>query len=188
MNTIDIFNRQVERTIWHETMGRRRDYVNDPQDPGGETKFGISKRTYPNLNIKELSYEMACGLYFADFWRKPLLDTLSGIDVALACKTFDLGVNCGPRTAIRFLQRAVNTVCAGAVPAHRAATWRQSVARFLKGGTLLVDGILGPVSFGVISHCPYPVAEMAALKGEAYRHYAGGDPLYIPGWLERLES
>ncbi|MBR1734340.1 MAG: hypothetical protein IJ730_02670, partial [Alphaproteobacteria bacterium] len=30
-------------------------YVNDPADPGKETKYGISKRSYPNLNIRQLS-------------------------------------------------------------------------------------------------------------------------------------
>lgn len=33
------------------------EYSNDPFDPGGETKYGISKRAYPNLDIKNLTKE-----------------------------------------------------------------------------------------------------------------------------------
>ena len=34
-------------------------YVNDANDPGGETKFGISKRSFPNVSIRDLSLEQA---------------------------------------------------------------------------------------------------------------------------------
>ena len=46
------------------------EYVNDPQDPGGETKFGISKRSYPQLDIKNLTIDQAQNIYKTDFWDK----------------------------------------------------------------------------------------------------------------------
>lgn len=43
-------------------------YVNDPDDPGGETNWGISKRSYPHLEIKNLTREEAIEIYRKDFW------------------------------------------------------------------------------------------------------------------------
>jgi len=39
------FQQAFERTI-----GFEGGYANDPRDPGGETKYGISKRAYPALD------------------------------------------------------------------------------------------------------------------------------------------
>lgn len=150
------------------TMNHEGGYVDDPNDPGGETHFGISKRSYPQLDIKHLTREKAKDTYCTDFWKKPQLDLLAYVAPDLAIKIFDLGVNCGPTTAIIFLQRAINTVCIG----------RQVV----------VDGIIGPVTLDVIKDCPHEDALMAALKGEAYKYYTERDPRYIAGWLNRLES
>lgn len=42
--------------------------VNHPEDPGGETKFGITKRSYPHLNIRDLTLDDARAIYRRDFW------------------------------------------------------------------------------------------------------------------------
>ena len=42
-------------------------YVNDPQDSGGETKYGISKRAYPHLNIREITEHQAMQIYEQDY-------------------------------------------------------------------------------------------------------------------------
>ena len=42
-------------------------YVNDSRDPGGETKFGISKRAYPHLNIREITEHQAMQIYEKDY-------------------------------------------------------------------------------------------------------------------------
>lgn len=36
-----------------EVLGFEGGYVDDPEDKGGETKFGISKRSYPYVDIKK---------------------------------------------------------------------------------------------------------------------------------------
>ena len=38
-------------------------YTNDPNDSGGETKYGISKKAFPNLDIKNLTEEQAISIY-----------------------------------------------------------------------------------------------------------------------------
>ncbi len=67
-------------------------YSNDPHDPGGETKFGISKRSYPEVNIKDLTREQAGEIYKRDYWDVMGCDARPS-DFALA--VFDAAVNCG---------------------------------------------------------------------------------------------
>ncbi len=162
--------------------------VNDQEDPGGLTRYGISQRAYPHLDIKNLTKEDAIRIYRSDYWQAPGIDQVADVYPELAIRLFDLGVNCGQRTAVKFLQRAANTVCTGEVPAHRAAAWRRKVARLIGGKPLIVDGIIGPNTLGVLRACPYPNALLSALKGEAYCHYKKGKPLQRAGWLNRLES
>ncbi len=50
------------------TLSWEGEYVNNPQDPGGETNFGISKRSYPLLDIKALTIDQAKAIYFQDYW------------------------------------------------------------------------------------------------------------------------
>lgn len=84
-------------------MGHEGGYVNDPEDPGGETKWGISKRSYPTLSISDLSREDAKGIYFRDFW------TVCGtaLHPAVMFQVFDAAINHGAGNAIRMLQRAI---------------------------------------------------------------------------------
>lgn len=74
--------------------GNRSDggYTNDPVDPGGETKWGISKRAYPDIDIKSLTKEEALLIYEKDYWNKIVKE---GMDKKLALACFDSAVNCG---------------------------------------------------------------------------------------------
>ena len=45
--------------VFDRLIGHEGEYSNDPNDPGGETKWGISKRAYPNLDIKNLTRDGA---------------------------------------------------------------------------------------------------------------------------------
>lgn len=78
-------------------------YVNDPQDPGGETKYGISKRSYPNLDIAALTQEQAGAIYLRDYWQAAGCD---GLPQGLALIHFDAAVNCGVHRAMNFLNLA----------------------------------------------------------------------------------
>ena len=69
-----------------------RTYENNPADPGGETAFGISKRAYPNLDIKSLTEDKAKDIYFNDYWLKMHCDSF---ETKKALCIFDCAVNQG---------------------------------------------------------------------------------------------
>ena len=78
-------------------------YVNDPVDPGGETKYGISKRAYPKVDIKNLTLDKAYEIYYRDYWLPCGCDNY---DAGLACSVFDAAVNCGVKRALGWLEVA----------------------------------------------------------------------------------
>jgi lysozyme family protein len=79
-------------------------YSCNPADPGGETNFGISKRQYPQTDIKSLTRDDAIAIYFRDWWRRFCYSDLPG---PIGAKLFGLAVNMGPAHAARCLQRAL---------------------------------------------------------------------------------
>lgn len=93
------FEQAFDRLIGHEGG-----YVNDPNDPGGETNWGISKRSYPDVDIRTLTREQARDIYRRDFW-----DRVNGerLHDGVAFQLFDFAVNSGCETAVRYLQRAL---------------------------------------------------------------------------------
>ena len=101
------FDQAFDRLIAHEGG-----YVNHPNDPGGETKFGISKRSYPKLEIAHLTREDAKAIYLQDFWLAGSMDQYDG---AIGFQVFDAAVNHGIQTALRLLQRAAGVADDGHV-------------------------------------------------------------------------
>jgi lysozyme family protein len=85
-------------------LGHEGGYVHHPNDPGGETNWGISKRSYPDVDIKALTRHAAKAIYRNDFW-----DRIHGDEMpdGAAFQAFDFAVNSGIETAVRYLQRAV---------------------------------------------------------------------------------
>lgn len=92
------------KTCINRTLGIEGKYSFDPADPGGETNWGISKRSYPKLDIKNLTREQACDLYRRDFWDRLDLDNLP---IGIANQMLDFAVNSGTGTASRACQRAL---------------------------------------------------------------------------------
>ena len=141
-------------------------YVNSSADPGGETKYGISKRSYPNLNIRQLSLKDAQKIYFCDYWLKGKFEQIP--DENVASQLFDLSVNLGIRATTIVLQRALRSV----------------------GINVVEDGLLGSQTLsGVIFSKPSNL--LAAIKSEAagyYRLIAAKNPQqqkFLNGWLNR---
>ncbi len=90
-------------TAFDRLLGHEGGYVNHAADPGGETQWGISKRSYPDLDIAALTREDAKAIYKLDFWDAMKMDE---VDSAIAFQVFDAAVNHGIQTAVRMLQRA----------------------------------------------------------------------------------
>ena len=112
-----------------KTLGHEEGYVSDPADPSGETNFGISKRSYPDVNIRELTVEQAREIYRRDYWHS-LYDQLNDQHVANAL--FDFGVTAGVDEGIRRLQRAVG---------------------------VQEDGIFGPETLAAVNNAGAPAAQ-----------------------------
>ena len=108
-------------TVVHMVLEHEGGYVNHPSDPGGETKYGISKRAYPDVDIAELTEDEAAVIYKRDYW-----DRIKGDDlpVGVACAVMDYAVNSG---------------------ISRASKALQSVCGIANG-----DGIIGPASLNAI--------------------------------------
>lgn len=146
------FDRAVELILSHEGG-----YVNDPKDPGGETNFGISKRAYPELNIKELTRDDARAIYRRDYWDAVRADEMPS---AVAVAVFDMAVNAGVRTAIRLLQRVVRVTD---------------------------DGIIGPVTLAAVNSAePNEIAIRYAAERLMHYAAIPGWQRYGRGWSRRV--
>lgn len=109
----------------------------DPHDPGGVTKFGISKRAYPDVDIENLTYEQAKDIYIRDYFVGTRVIMLP---VELQEPVLDFCVHSGPSHGVRYLQKVLGVqqdgrigpktlaaVRAGNIPAILAAYQRERV-------------------------------------------------------------
>lgn len=87
-------------------------YINDPDDSGGETNHGITKETAVQYgyvgDMKNLSRQTAFEIYEKLYWYAPGFDKIS--NELIAGELTDTGVNMGPKKAIKFLQRSLNSL------------------------------------------------------------------------------
>lgn len=122
------FSDAFERLIGHEGG-----YVNHPDDPGGETNWGITKRTARESgytgSMRDLTRDVAKDIYYDAYWMRARCDEFDG---AIAFQVFDAAVNHGIGNAIRFLQRAAGVADDGAVgPVTMTAVKSMSVTDVL---------------------------------------------------------
>lgn len=112
-------------------------YVNDPDDPGGETKFGIAKRYHPDVDIKNLDERAAAEIYLKEYWM-PTCDIVSFPKDILF---FDTAVNMGKAVATEMLATS--------------ESWEQMLFRRVQGYVERV--LLNPKKlkffFGWLSRC-----------------------------------
>jgi lysozyme family protein len=95
-------------------VGLEGGYSNNPADRGGETVWGITvatARAYGYTGaMKDMPRSTALDIYRTRYWTQPRFDQVNSIDATLAAKLLDIGVNMGPATGIKFLQRALNVL------------------------------------------------------------------------------
>lgn len=154
-------------SAFERTLGMEGGYVNDPDDPGGETNWGISRRSYPGEDIKGLTMERAKEIYWRDYW-VPLGCARVRGDVA--AELFDTAVNMGPRVAITIAQEACNYL----------------------GNRLAVDGICGPATIAALSHQVSPdlLKVLNGLQLCRYVEIIRNNPRqakFARGWLQRIQ-
>lgn len=113
-------------------------YTNDPTDRGGETVYGITAAvarafgyTGPMISMPRTT---AYSIYLQRFWVAPHFDQLDQLSPRLAAKLFDVGVNTGQSTGIKYLQRSLNVLNLN------GASWPD----------MLIDGGLGTISLGAL--------------------------------------
>lgn len=146
------FEQAVKIVIGHEGG-----YIFDENDLGGETNFGISKRSYPNKDIKALSIEGAKLIYKSDFWDALGLDNMPP---EIRLMVFDCAVNQGKSRAVRILQGALG---------------------------VKQDGILGPMTFLAFDETPIGLVlrNMAIIRHNHYSALSTWSR-FGKGWSKRL--
>jgi type VI secretion system secreted protein VgrG len=81
--------------------------VDNPDDPGGLTNFGIALNEHPELtaeDIRAMTRTRAIGIYRQKYWFD-LYDQIE--DQAIASSLFDFGVRSGIQTAVKILQQVL---------------------------------------------------------------------------------
>lgn len=143
--------------------------ADDPDDPGGITKYGISLRSYPHLGrdgIRNLTIPQARDIYYRDWWRRLRCSEIQ--DDRLAQKLLDTAVNVGIRPGTRILQHAL----------HDA------------GLPVLVDGVIGPQTLAAANRANPDalLAGMRRLQAEHYKALIKRNPKlakFERGWMKR---
>ena len=131
-------------------------FTDDPDDPGGATKYGISQRAYPDLHIASLTEAQARALYLSDYWMAAGCDSMPW---PLSLYVFDCAVNQGVGRAVRWLQIVL---------------------------ALKVDGVVGPQTRNAARQSVKADAdEFMALREQHYRGLPTFAK-YGRGWLNRL--
>lgn len=96
----------------NELIKREGGYVNNPNDRGGATNFGITevvaRASGFKGNMKDLPLATAKDIYKKQYWISPRFDQVNVISNAVAEELLDTGVNCGTGFAKPLLQRALN--------------------------------------------------------------------------------
>jgi lysozyme family protein len=89
-------------------------YVDDADDPGGETNYGISKKAHPGEDIKNLTPQRAAEIYRTEYWN-PVARRVVDMAPRLAFVLFDSSVNQGKGAAAKMLQGVLHAAQDGII-------------------------------------------------------------------------
>ena len=150
------------------TLKEEGGYVDDPADPGGATKMGITLATYrqwagdPRLDaaqVEDMTQRTARAIYRGLYWNPLRADALpAGVDLSV----FDMGVNAGIWGSARLLQQALGFTGEA------------------------VDGCVGPETLAAAAKCDAPtlIDDLARRQASYYRSLSDF-PTFGAGWLAR---
>lgn len=148
-----------------DTRSQRRatGYVDDPDDAGGETKFGVAKNANPDLDIQNLTWSQAKDVYYNRYWLDGHCDELPP---RVAVLHFDCCINHGIKRAVRLLQQAVGVDD---------------------------DGVMGPKTLDAVDAMdPIDVCSaMSDARVKFYKEIVANKPTqskFLAGWLSRASD
>jgi len=145
--------------IAEDIVRREGGYVDDPSDPGGATKYGVTLGTLRRLkldltrdqkidrdDVHAMTRLRARDIYIRDYFKRPRLDLLPDV---LQVSVFDMYVNAGA-SSVEILQRLLRDM----------------------GQNVAVDGIVGPQTAGAaeLAHAGAP-EHLVDAYGIARRNY-----------------
>lgn len=147
-------------------------YTNDPDDPGGETNFGISKAANPDVDIKNLTVPKAVSIYKTRYWDATGIGALPVSDRGFSAKLFDTAVSIGCVRAVKIMQRAL------------AACGCYATGTDLKTAD---DGKAGVQTLAALKQARDFRALQCAYNADlaAWRRMSGRDSKFLEGWLRR---
>lgn len=93
-------------------IAREKGYVDDPNDRGGPTNYGITVAVARQNgyfgDMRELPVALARNIYRNRYIVEPAFDKVALVDEGVAAELIDTGVNMGPGSAAQFFQRLLN--------------------------------------------------------------------------------
>jgi lysozyme family protein len=144
--------------IAKEIVAREGGYVNDPADPGGATKHGVTIHTMRRLgmdldrdgqvtaaDVRRLTREQAVDIFLREYFAKP---GLTNLPLQLQASVFDMQVNAGAN-AVKILQRLLTRL----------------------GHPCSDDGVIGPQTARAAHAAAAAVPDLADQYGIARRDY-----------------
>jgi lysozyme family protein len=127
--------------IYQIVMKYEGGYVNHPDDPGGETYNGISRRAHPNWEgwplidqKKPIPEDLVRRFYYEQFWKPLRCEEMSS---PIGEYLFDFAVNAGIRQAVITIQSAVGVAADGILGPITMEAIRRSDVRILMYELLL---------------------------------------------------
>ena len=153
-----MFEKALDIVLRHEGG-----YVNHPQDPGGETNFGVTKRVAQAAgydgDMRSIPMDLVRSIYRERYWDKVRGDALSW---PVAMVTFDAAVNSGVHRASQWLQRAC-----GSAP----------------------DGVIGPMTISAVSaKNPREIARDVCSIRLGFLQTLKTWPTFGRGWSRRVQE
>jgi lysozyme family protein len=156
-------------------------FTDNPHDPGGATKWGITFNSAQAHGfcqtidqLKSISRKQASDFYRQYYWSS-IYNKIK--DQSIATKIFDAGVNVGPVVSVQFLQRALNNMNVGTLTSQ-----------------LNIDGHIGPQTLTAVNAAD-PIKlleEYRKLQADHYTSWVAADPTdrteFLKGLLNRVQS
>ncbi len=178
------------RVIAEEIVAREGGFVNDPDDPGGPTNFGVTLETLRSLgmdvtrdnrvdiaDVAALEREQAIEIFLKYYYHQP---GIAALPEALQASVFDMYVNAG-RNAVRILQRLLREM--GLEVAVDGVIGPQTIAACARAHGMAPDHLAD--AYGIARRNYYlRLADRRPASRKFARTRAGGKG----GWIRRAEE